>query len=292
MNANASVALVSLVFLLSAVVQAAPPAARTIALTQLQQSTDIHSIAVSRGDPAHLYLATRNGLFLLAPDGWAAPLSADRDDFTGFAPHPNDASLFYASGRPLGGGNLGVIMSTDGGRTWRQIATGVNGPVCFQQMVVSKADPKTIYGVFDGLQVSKDGGHTWRIVGSAPEGLMALAASSKRVERLYAATKQGLLITFDQGRVWQSAYVFREPATTVVTASDGHVYAFVVGTGLLRGMEPNLRWVLLYADRGNQYILHLAVDPTNADKLYAVTRAGTLQTSKDGGRTWTAYGLR
>ena len=145
----------------------------------LAEHTHFHGIAVDPSDPARIYLATHHGLYAVAPDGSATRLSLVQD-FMGFTPHPVDPSMLYASGHPAGGGNLGFIASEDGGRSWSQLAEGVDGPVDFHQMDVSPADPKTIYGAYAGqLQVSRDGGQTWEVVGPAPEGLIDLAASSR-----------------------------------------------------------------------------------------------------------------
>ena len=74
----------------------------------------------------------------------------------------------------------------------------------------------------------------------------------------------------------------------VQTASDGSVYAFVAGLGLLRSPDDSLRWTRLSNDFGNRYLLHLAIDLTNPDNLYAVTNIKEVLTSQDGGNTWKA----
>jgi hypothetical protein len=43
-------------------------------------------------------------------------------DFMGFTPHPSDPATLYSSGHPAGGGNLGFIVSEDGGGSWTQLA--------------------------------------------------------------------------------------------------------------------------------------------------------------------------
>ncbi len=279
----------TLSFVLPLLAVAAPPEDR-VPLAELRASTHIHGIAVDPKDTQRIYLATHHGFFVVTPDGIARRVSQNQNDYMGFTPHPTDPSALYASGHPAGGGNLGFIVSSDGGKTWQQISKGVKGPVDFHQMDVSKADAKTIYGVFGGLQVSKNSGRTWQLTAKMPESLIDLAASATDVNRLYAATKHGLLASDDAGATWQSAYVPGSPATMVTTAAAGVVYAFVVGNGLIRGTEPNLRWKTLSRDFGDRYVLHLAIDPTNDDKLYAVTNKAEVLTSKDGGRTWAVLG--
>lgn len=269
-----------------------PVAAESVAVSQMSKKTHIHGIAVDSRDPSRIYLATHHGFFVVEPDGMATRVSETGDDFMGFTPHPTDASRLYASGHPTAGGALGIITSDDGGRTWRQIAKGVNGPVDFHQMDVSRADPRVIYGVYGGLQVSSDGGQTWRIAGRLPDGLIDLAASAKDVNTLYAATKGGLFISEDRGRSWRPAYFLKRPVTMVQSAADGSLYAFVYGSGLLRATEPGLDWSLVSDGFGESYFLHLAVDPRDAAKLYAVNDQGSVLASSDGGRTWAAFGAR
>ncbi|MBI2030127.1 exo-alpha-sialidase, partial [Candidatus Kaiserbacteria bacterium] len=40
-----------------------------------------------------------------------------RDDYMGFSPHPTEADVFFTSGHPSRGGNLGFQKSDDGGAT-------------------------------------------------------------------------------------------------------------------------------------------------------------------------------
>jgi hypothetical protein len=162
-------------------------------------------------------------------------------------------------------------------------------------MDVSRVDPKIIYGVYNGLQVSRDGGRNWRLAGSVPKGLIDLAASAKYVNTLYAATREGLFRSANSGRTWQYAYTLRRPVTMVQTTPRGEVYAFVVGTGLIRTIEPGVGWRTVGNSFGDGYILHLAADPTHKRNLYAMilrpqTRSQSILVSRDGGRSWTPLG--
>ena len=273
------------------------PAEAATTVYELAQVTHFHGLAVDPAETSRLYLATHDGLFVVGADGTANPLSDRRDDLTGFTPHPTKASILYASGHPAGGGNLGFIASGDGGTSWSQLAEGAGGPVDFYQIAVSPPDSNTIYGASAGnLQVSKDGGHTWAVVGAAPAGLIDLAASSTDVGSLYAATRDGLLKSQDGGVNWQDAYWLHEPATMVHVTAEGAVYAFVVGAGLIRTVEPKLSWQRVNNhDFGDVFLLHLAVDPTRPSKLYAISfdlqsKAQAVLASADTGTTWAPLG--
>ena len=272
------------------------PAGAATTVYELAQVTHFHSLAVDPAETSRLYLATHDGLFVVEADGTANPLSNRRDDLTGFTPHPTKASILYASGHPAGGGNLGLIASGDGGTSWTQLGRGVGGPVDFHQIAVSPAD-STIHGSYAGqLQVSRDGGHTWEVVGAAPAGLMDLAASSKDPGTLYAATRGGLVKSQDGGMTWKDAYWSRQPATMVHVTAEGAVYAFVVGTGLIRTVEPKLRWRRVNEHGfGDILLLHLAVNPTGPTKLYAISfdlqsKAQAVLASDDAGTTWGPLG--
>ena len=77
---------------------------------------------------------------------------------------------------------------------------------------------------------------------------------------------------------------------------DGAVYAFVVGTGLIQTVEPKLSWQTVNGDGfGEDYVLHLAVDPSSHGKLYAVSldpqsHTQAVLASDDAGKTWAPLG--
>jgi photosystem II stability/assembly factor-like uncharacterized protein len=265
-------------------------------VSALSEETHFHGIAVDPRDPERLYLATHNGVFTVGPDSVARQVSRTEDDFMGFMPHPSDPDVLYASGHPEGGGNLGFIVSRDGGRSWSRLAGGVGGPVDFHQMDISKADPSVIYGIHGDLQKSTDGGRNWSRVGPPPAGIIGLAASSTDVDRLYAATQGGLTVSTDGGRRWQSAPGLRQPVTMVHVTPEGTVYAFVAGSGLMRANEPYLDWTTLSNGFGGAYVLHLAAGAAGEKSaLYVVTldpetRTQALHVSRDDGRSWTPLG--
>jgi photosystem II stability/assembly factor-like uncharacterized protein len=267
-----------------------PRASESFPLAELPQHTHVHGIAVDRQDPSRIFLATHHGFFVVTPDGTVARVSETRDDFMGFTPHPADPSIFYASGHPQRGGNTGFIVSRDGGEAWTQLSQGVNGPVDFHQMDVSKADPDVIYGAYRGLQVSRDSGRTWEIVGPGPAGLIDLAASSKDPDTLYAATEAGLQISMDAGRSWQATRITGQPVSLVEVTEDGRMFAFVLGRGLIRGEEGSPRWETLSDGFGDRIPIHLAIDPSDPDRLYVVTQHSEVLASEDGGTTWRPFG--
>jgi photosystem II stability/assembly factor-like uncharacterized protein len=262
-------------------------AERTVPISQVSH---IHGMAVDPADPSRLLLATHYGLYRATPDGTTTRISETQDDFMGFTAHPQDRHVFFASGHPAQGGNLGFIRSEDGGKTWRQISPGANGPVDFHAMDVSPADPNVVYGLYGDLQVSFDGGENWRVVGPPPAEIFSLAASAQDAATLYAATRAGLMVSRDGGGSWEPAHLMRQPATVVDVAADGTAYAFVVGHGLLRTAEPSLLWLTVNNAFGERVLLHLAIDPTDSNRVFAATSDGAVLESTDGGEGWSPFG--
>ena len=121
-----------------AIAGGAPEGASAAETVKLERLSHIHGLTVDRTDPARILLATHQGLFAATADGLAVRLSKRADDFMGFAPHPVEAGVFYASGHPQGGGNLGVLRSADGGLTWSQWAKGAGGPTCLTRPLLRR----------------------------------------------------------------------------------------------------------------------------------------------------------
>lgn len=255
----------------------------------LSEVSHVHGIGFDPTNPGAIYLATHHGLFRASPNGTATLLSPDRSGYMGFTPDPADPGRLLASGHPEGGGNLGVILSEDGGASWTQLSPGAGEPVDFHAMSISRADPKTVYGLFGGIQVSRDGGATWLLTRASPDRVIDLAASPAAADVLYAGTVGGLMLSSDAGKTW--ALIGPEDvATTMVEAtSDGSLYAFFAGAGLFK-LASDGTWGSLAEGFGDSYILHLAVDQQSAAHLVAVTEASAIIESVDGGRTWEAFG--
>ncbi len=249
----------------------------------------VHGLSADAQVPDRLILATHHGLWSVdTAKARATLIGESRDDFMGFSTHPAQPGRFHASGHPAQGGNLGVIGSEDGGLTWQLLGTGANGPVDFHQMEVSRADPRTLYGIHHGtsLQRSDDGGVTWRVIGPAPEGVIDIATSAASVDGLFAATRTGLLRSQDGGVTWQPVHPTAGPVSLIDVDVDGTVHAFVLGQGLIRTDEVGLDWQVLSNGFGDDYILHFARVPGVSDRLFAVTGKGALQVSDDAGITW------
>lgn len=254
----------------------------------LSDVSHIHGNAVDPMDSARLYLATHYGVWRTSSDGTAEQISENRNDYMGFTPHPTKPGTFFGSGHPATGGNAGFIISRDAAKTWTQLSPGVNGPVDFHAIHVSANNPDVIYGLYGGIQVSRDGGKTWKIAGPAPAGIFDIAASAADPDTVYAATRNGLMFSRDGAKTWQATGPKGPAASMVEVAPDGSIYVFVVGSGLLRSPGSPLNWKPISNDFGDRILLHLAAEPADPARLFAVTQESEILVSADGGKNWRA----
>ena len=102
---------------------------------------------------------------------------------------------------------------------------------------------------------------------------------------------------FRSGRTWQIGYPLRQPATMVHVSRSGEVYAFIVGTGLIRSNEQNAEWKVVNNGFGTEYIAHLATDSADGRRLHAISvnpQAGSqaVLASSDGGTSWYRLGSK
>lgn len=255
-------------------------------LKDLASRSHFHGIAFSGETPKRLVIATHAGVFAVNADGTVTQVSMARD-FMGFLQDPVEVGILYASGQSAAGEYQGFLRSSDGGTTWIRLSDGVGGPVNFREIAVSAANPRIIYGANDDVQVSRDGGLTWHMSGSVPDGLVGLAASSSKIDVLYAATTKGLVVSIDAGLSWNKTAFEGEAVSALSIDPGGTIYAFVRWQGLFRGTDPNpVKWTPLYSDFGGSIPTHLAIDPTDSAHLALTTQKNEVFESLDGGVAW------
>ena len=163
----------------------------------LEDLGHVHGI-VDTGDGTVL-LGTHTGLYTLTEDGAVAgPVGGHDFDAMGLT---RAGDVFYASGHPgpttppeLGAPHLGVLRSTDAGRSWEPVA--FTGQEDFHVLTASGAG--AIYGIGSSsstVRTSPDGGATWIDGAELPAADLAVAADGI----LYAATQQGVQESRDAG---------------------------------------------------------------------------------------------
>ncbi len=250
----------------------------------------INQIALSPDGTDALLLATPAGVVRLGRDGNSQVIGLPGTGVTLLVADPGEPGALLASGRKSREENLGLLRSTDGGRTWQPRAAGAGKPAAFRALTASAANPSLLYAYYQGLQASTDGGQSWKLVARGPWDLWSLAASAGNPSTLYSAGRGGLERSTDGGLRWQNAIDVPNATGAVTVTADGTVYAFVIGRGLLRSREPALDWQTVTNDLGEQVITQLLVDPARPERLIALTHVRNIIESLDAGQTWSKWG--
>ncbi|PIQ77668.1 hypothetical protein COV82_03235 [Candidatus Peregrinibacteria bacterium CG11_big_fil_rev_8_21_14_0_20_46_8] len=260
-----------------------------------QQSTlnsHVHGLAVDRSDSSHLYIATHNGLFLLSDDKNLELVGTSRDDYMGFSPHPTDSKIFFSSGHPASGGNMGVRKSTNGGETWKKLTNGdPSGPVDFHAMTVSEANPALIYGYYRGyVYRSEDSGETWEILQNQI-AISSLATHPRNEEVVYAGTNGALIQSQNKGEDWEPAFLLEQATDAVldieVDRTGNTLWITTLQQGVLRANLDStvLNFETMGALPGNKPAVQLAADQKNPGVLYAAHESNIYKSS-DSGKNW------
>jgi photosystem II stability/assembly factor-like uncharacterized protein len=171
---------------------------------------------------------------------------------------------------------LGLIESTDAGKTWRPIS--LLGEADFH--VLRNAGDR-VYG-FDAtnerLMVSRDGGRTW-IEHRPPAPLIDLVPDPRRSGHVVAATERGLFESDDGGGSWRelgkSVGLLAWPAPNRLYAVDGR-------GRVLTSADAGREWKAV-GDIGGQPAALLATAPRD---LYVALHDGTIKRSANGGASW------
>lgn len=184
----------------------------------------IHGLSVS-STTGQVLLATHEGLFDMSKQP-AAKIGASNDlmGFTGGTDH----GVLYASGHPGKGSDLpsplGLIRSTDGGRSWEQLSR--QGESDFHALTATKSG---IVG-FDGTLRTSPDGKNWNAVST--DFVPAILAGNPTSDTVLATTEQGIQRSTDGGKSWsavksgpviQSA-AFSGPTEAVGVEPDGTVH--------------------------------------------------------------------
>lgn len=241
----------------------------------------VHGLGTNPRDGA-LFIATHTGLFRVGPRESSAARVGDRyQDTMGFTVVGPDR--FLGSGHPDGRDDeppfLGLIESTDAGRTWNSVS--LRGHADFH---VLEAAGEHVYGFGSDWEtrrtqflVSSDGGRTWA-ERDAPEPLIALAIHPDDTQHLFASGERGLYESTNGGRDWSERA--GDPGLVDWRTADDLV--LIGGGGEVMTSSDGRKWT-----RGATVGGRPAAFEAERDGLYVALHDGTIKHSRDGGRSWT-----
>jgi hypothetical protein len=233
----------------------------------------VHGLAVDPRD-GQLLAGTHFGAFRVSEDGEIEQFGPTQD-FMGFS--VAGPGHYLASGHPGAGqggpGNLGLIESTDGGKTWETVS--LEGKADFHTL---KARHGRVYGHSGGQLLVSEDKKSWDERASIP--LADLAVSPDDADTILVTTQQGLGVSTDGGRSFQAV-----PNTPIL------VLLAWTEEGSLFGVDPN-GGVQASADGGKSWEQRgtaggqPAAVTADGDDVFVATGDGTVVESNDGGRTF------
>jgi hypothetical protein len=242
----------------------------------------VHGLGVNPADGA-LFVATHTGLFRAAAGEQRAHRVADRyQDTMGFTVTGPDE--FLGSGHPDGRDELppflGLIRSSDAGRTWEPVS--LLGERDFH---VLEAAGEWIYGYgsdFESkranLLVSDDGGRSWE-ERTPPEPLFSLAVHPRDPDRIVAAGEGGTYSSSDGGSGWRP---LPDEAGFLSWPEADALFLVRLDGAVASSRDAGRSWQAV-GDVGGRP----AAFDNAGDDLYVALHDGTVKRSLDGARSWT-----
>ncbi|MGH9442193.1 MAG: hypothetical protein ACRD16_07940 [Thermoanaerobaculia bacterium] len=190
------------------------------------------------------------------------------------------------------GGDDGVFLSRDGGRTWAPSGTGVPGLVLVQTLAFDPADSSTLYaGTYRQPFRTRDLGKTWSRIAAG----MVLDATvysfdfdPRDARRLWVSTCGWVYLSEDGGDRWtRYSTGFTNRRTPVVHADPRHSNVLFAGTvgGLHRSDDGGRTWNRI--SRETLDVSALDIDPKTG-RLFLGTFGEGIFTSDDEGATLAA----
>jgi photosystem II stability/assembly factor-like uncharacterized protein len=190
---------------------------------------------------------------------------------------------FLGSGHPDGREDLppflGLIRSTDAGRSWQPVS--LLGKRDFH---VLEAVGERVYGYGSdyktreaALLVSDDAGRDWE-ERATPEPLLSLAIDPKDPDHVLAAGEQGVYSSTDAGAGWRPQ---SDAAGLLAWANSDSVYLVALDGTVSRSDDGGVIWEEVSKAGGAP-----AAFESVGDDLYVALHDGTVKRSPDGARSW------
>ncbi len=207
-------------------------------------------------------------------------------------------------------GGVGILKSTDGGRTWRVLnqANGL-GNLYVGSLFMHPTNPLSLlagtgnnsWAANSGVYLTVDGGETWQrtlpVDVSCPQvGAVEFSRSSPNTA--YAATGCAIFLSEDGGRTWKqvsdptrrtwgpSGMWAGFPIDLEVDPREpSRLFANVYGGGNFLSIDGGETWQNASQGYTGAQMIGVSVDPADPATVYAGGRSGPYM-SPDGGATW------
>ena len=179
----------------------------------------------------------------------------------------------------------GVYLSTDNGKSWAQVNSGLGSSDVTSFAVSGTSLYAGTWGA--GVFLSTDNGTSWTPVNSGLtnndiEAIAVAPASGGSSTNIFAATTTAIFLSTDNGTSWRSVY---GNYSNVLAVSGSDVFA-LTSAGVLRSTDNGASWGSVNNGLpADLYITVLAASDTN---VFAGTYGGGVYRTTDNGSHWTS----
>jgi photosystem II stability/assembly factor-like uncharacterized protein len=267
------------------------PAVAGVWVTNGPQDTSIYALALDPDDPDVVYTGSASGRVFTSTDGgdsWTLTSNGlpVGSSVRALVLDPLNANTIYA-----GLTGSGVYKTTNAGLNWGPANSGIVG-VSVRALAINPLTPSTLYAgtATQGVYKTTNSGGSWSPVNNGLTSLNvnALAIHATMPNRVYAATNAGgVFKTANGGTGWapinqgnlDTTLPTTVPANAIIVDANSLTqetgYAGTGGQGVHKAfLIPN--WDPLNIGLANLDVRALALDPADANTLYAGTSGGTV----------------
>jgi len=233
----------------------------------------VRALAVAPGHPDILVAGSLTGVFhsMDSGDNWRriSPAGhADLRNVESVAIDPRDAGTIYAGTWHL------PWKTSDGGRTWKPIKTGMIDDSDVFTMTVDRRTPQTVYGTAcSGIYRSLNAGALWskiRGIPSSSRRTRAFVQHPSYPEVFFAGTTEGLWRSDDDLQTWRMVTEKALVVNSIVVLPSGVILAGCDGEGIRQSRDRGETWAAASQGFSERYVSRVLVDPAGDRVLTAV----------------------
>jgi photosystem II stability/assembly factor-like uncharacterized protein len=262
----------------------------------------VTTLAIDPRFPATIYAGTMGDAVYKSPDGgqhWLphnVGLKEHVSYVNQFVFHPTQPDTLYAAT------TVGVFGTTDGGRTWEEMMSGMKEVHIVVTLAINPANPRILYaGTTGGAYRSTDGAASWQKINnglipaevleaSLSLGINTLAVDPADPRTVYAGTTKGLFKTTNQGEVWTrigASLGDQFVSVLVIDPADARILYAGGRAGVQKSTDGGRTWQPMNEGLETLNIRTLVMSPADRNLLYCGTNGSGLYVSRDGGKAWT-----
>ena len=264
-----------------------------------KESKDLRSEAIAamtqaKDDPNTLFAGTATGVWVSKNSGedWA------RIDSTTMPVNVNSLEVDPLSSTTIYAGTTWrPYKSTDGGKNWRLIKSGmIDDSDVFAITVNAKDKNHLIASACSGIYESLNGGEQWKKIQGIPSTsrrTRAIVQHPSKPGTVYAGTTQGFWMSNTGGKTWMLTTQRNLEINSIAVHPDepDRVYIATNNYGVMISTDGGKNFAQSNESFTSRFTYSVTADATQPNRLYAMTQntassGGFVFFSSDAGRNW------